>query len=418
MSAVSRRDFLRQGVSVVSAGMVLPAIFGKAVIAAAEESQSSSPGGKTLVVVQLAGGVDWLSTFVPYTDGAFNSARRRLKPAEASLLPVDGRIAFNPALSGLHDLFRQGNVGIVEGVGYENPNLSHFQAMDIWQTADPDGTAYDGWLGRYFEKITDSQGHPLSGLSIGNRQPTAFNSRQVSLPSLLALESFTLQDAPSDPEAPLRRDSLLKLYDAYGLAQPRFAALLDSTLDTAVESSAALTSARAAYRPAVAYPQTPLAGSLQILAEYIGAAPPGESPLRVGHVGMGGFDTHVQQSARLPVLLAQASEAITAFWQDLVAHDRANDVLIMAWTEFGRRVGENGQDGTDHGTAGDVILIGNKVKGGFHGEPASLTNLDDGNLRYTTDFRRVYASVLEGWLNAPAPDLLGGRFAPLDLLTV
>jgi uncharacterized protein (DUF1501 family) len=236
-----------------------------------------------------------------------------------------------------------------------------------------------------------------------------------TIPAVESVETFALQPATGDPNPDLRRTSLMKLYDAYRPAGTSFAALLDTTLDSAHQSSQELAAAHAAYKPAATYPDSSLASGLRMLAELIDSGTDG-SPLRVGHVTLGGFDTHTQEETRLPPLLTQVSEGLAAFQQDLEAHGHADDVVTLVWSEFGRRPQENAQTGTDHGSALPIFVMGSSVKGGFHGEPPSLTNLDNGNLRFTTDFRSIYATLLEKWLQAPAKDVLGESFPQLDLL--
>jgi uncharacterized protein (DUF1501 family) len=411
---ISRRSFLKDSLATVSLGLTVPGVFSRAVYAAAEQTYSASLAGKTLIVVQLAGGIDGLNTVVPYADGAYKSARPDLRLPDEDVLPLDDRIAFHPAMTELRDLFQAGNLSIVEGVGYPQPTFSHFKAMDIWQSADPAGAAKDGWLGRYFDGLVDDQGHPLAGLSVGRRLPSAFESDEPPPPSIESLETFGLQPAPRDRDPAARQTSLLKLYDIYSPSKSRFAALLDTTLDNAIRSSADLAAAHAAYKPSLSYPNSSLASGLRLLAELIDNNGAG-TPLRVGHVTLDGFDTHTNQPQRLETLLRQTSQALSAFWQDLTAHGHADDVLVMTWSEFGRRVAQNGQEGTDHGSVVPMFLIGNSLKSGYAGEPANLTDLDNGNLRYTTDFRSVYATVLEQWLGAPADDLLGAKFPRLQL---
>jgi uncharacterized protein (DUF1501 family) len=395
--------------AVVSLGLAVPSVFAKASVAAGNEKSAGTR--RTLIVVQLAGGVDGLNTVVPYNDPMYRESRPELALADNEVLVVDSRVAFHPALTGFKDLLDAGQLAVVEGVGYPNPTFSHFKAMDIWQSADPGATARDGWLGRYFESITDGGGHPLAGLSYGRRLPSAFESSQVSVPSVGSLETFALAGPPA------RNSSLLEMYDIYRPSGSPFAALLDSTLDNAVVSSDYLADAHAAYVPAVEYPESSLASGLRLLAELIDSE--GQAtPLRVGHVMAGGFDTHTQQETRLTPLLEEVDEAISAFWQDVVAHGHGDDVLVMTWSEFGRRVGENAQLGTDHGAAAPMFLIGGRINGGFYGEPPDLANLDDGNLRYSVDFRSVYATVLEGWLEASATDILGESFERVDFLAV
>jgi uncharacterized protein (DUF1501 family) len=409
---ITRRDFLRnsiQSMAVVSLGLGVPSVFAKAAVAA--KNESSAGAGRTLVVVQLQGGVDGINTVVPYADAAYRSARPTLGVAEDQLIVVSDSVAFNPAMSAMKQLLDDGHLAVVQGVGYPNPTFSHFKAMDIWQSADPDAKARDGWLGRYFDGLTDLEGHPLAGLSVGRALPSAFESAKSTIPAVESLETFALQ-GPND-----RNTSLIQLYDEYKPSGTPFAALLDSTVETAMASSAQLNAAHAAYKTSVDYPQSSLASGLQMIAELIDSGE-AQSPLRVGHVMLSGFDTHTQQGQRLAPLLQDASEALAAFWQDIVAHGHADDVLVMTWSEFGRRVAENAQDGTDHGSAGPMFLVGSKLKPGFHGEAPSLSNLDNGNLRFTTDFRSIYATLLEDWLEAPAKDILGDSFEKLDILDV
>lgn len=411
---ISRRSFL-QNSAIVSLGLAVPGVFSKAVGVAAEERADKSLAGKTLIVVQMAGGVDGLNTVIPYTDPVYRDLRRDLGVPESDLLVINDRVAFHPSLGRMQELMKSGNLAVVEGVGYPEPNFSHFKAMDIWQTADPKGVGSDGWLGRYFDSAVDVDGHPLAGLSIGRSLPSALEA-DASIPAVESLETFTLTSARGDPQPDRRRDTLLRLYDVYRPAGTPFAALLDATLDSAMQSSSELLAAHGTYKPAVEYPQSSLASGLRLLAELIDSGGAAGSPLRVGHVSIGGFDTHTAQPDRLATLLQQTSDALYAFWQDVSSHGHADDVLVMTWSEFGRRVAENAQQGTDHGSAGPMFIVGKAIKGGFYGAPPDLRNLDDGNMRFTTDFRSVYATLIEGWLQAPSDPILNGRFETLRFL--
>lgn len=414
---INRRNFLRESLALVAFGAAVPSVFGKAVIASAQERYSLSASGKTLIVVQLAGGYDGLNMVVPYRDPAYRSLRPSLGVPEAELLPIDDRFAFHPAMAQFKDLYDKKKLGVIHGVGYPNPDFSHFKAMDIWQTGDLDGQGLSGWLGRYFDDLADGGGHPLSGLSIGRSLPTAFNSQKSTVPSVESIETFALQAAQGDLNPDLRQSSLLRLYDSYRPANTAYAALLDTTMDSAILSSHELSAAHAAYKAAVAYPDSGLASGLQLLAELIDSGVDA-SPLRVGHVTLGGFDTHTGEDTRLAPLLTQVSEAIAAFQADIEAHGHGDDVITLVWSEFGRRPQENAQDGTDHGSALPIFLVGNAVNGGMHGEAPSLTSLEQNNLIFSTDFRSIYATLLEKWLQAPSADILGGSFPQLDLLNV
>ncbi len=287
-----------------------------------------SVSGKTLIVVQMAGGIDGLNTVIPYKDPAYRQNRRALGVKEADMLPSNDRIAFHPSFAAMKEVFDQGKMAVIEGIGYPNPNFSHFKAMDIWQFADPEGKTNDGWLGKYFEGLTDIDGHPLSGLSVGSRLPEAFQSTKVSVPAVSSLDTFQLQNSTADKNPDARRTSLMKLYDVYKPANTRFAALLDTTLENAYQSSLQLSQAHSTYQPSVTYPQTSLATGMRLLAELIDSGGAGGSPLRVGHVVIGGFDTHTNQDATLTRLLKETSEGIRAFWNDVNAHGHGDDVVI------------------------------------------------------------------------------------------
>ena len=410
---LTRREFLKQGMAVVSLGVAVPGVFARAAAAAAAERSAGT--GRTLVVVQLAGGLDGLNTVVPYADPAYRDVRAYLAMGEEDLLPLADGFALHPALGGFKQLFDEGKLAVVQGAGYPDPSFSHFKAMDIWQSADPEGVGSTGWLGRYFDGIVDQDGHPLAGLSVGRGLPSAFEAERATLPSVSSIESFTLQ--PVTPRAEARQASLVSMYDLYRPTGTPFAALLDTTLDSAIASSAALNAAHEVYEPGVTYPESSLASGLRLLAELIDSQG-GVTPLRVGHVTLGGFDTHTQQETRLEALLQELGDALAAFWADVSAHGHGGEVVVMTWSEFGRRVKGNAQDGTDHGAVGPMFLVGDAVRGGLHGEPPSLSNLDNGNLRYSVDFRSVYAALLERWLEAPADAILGRHFEPLDVIAV
>lgn len=409
---ISPSALLNDNTALVSLGAAVPGVFARGVATANNEG---SARGKTLVVVQLAGGVDGLNTVVPYANPAYRQNRPNLALPNDKLHVIDDKFAFHPALGKLNDIMKLGKLVVVHGVGYPSPSFSHFRAMDIWQGADPEGTFKDGWMGRYFDTLTDLQGHPLSGVAVGGALPKALIANKAALPAIENAQTFGLQPAYQSKDPARRTASLMKLYDIYKPANTPYAALLDTTLDSAEQASTQLKTASANYRPAVQYPQNPLATGLRLLAELIDSSTV-ENKLRVGQVTLTGWDTHTQEPQRLEQLLTQLSDALSAFWNDLIGHGHQDDVLVMTWSEFGRRVKENANQGTDHGSAGPLFVMGGQVKGGFYGEPVSLINLDDGNLRFTTDFRSVYATVLEKWLGASSADVLGKRFDTLDFV--
>lgn len=407
-----RRDFVRYGTALVTLGAAVPEVFRRAAtVEALDRAASAAPPGKTLIIVQLAGGNDGLNTVVPYADGAYRDARRRLSVPEDEIVRLNDRAGLHPRLAPLKPFWDAGRLAIIEGVGYPEPNLSHFTSMRIWQTASPDGSLHGGWVGKYLDDLERREHDPFYGFNVGQALAPELTTGTTAVPAVTTVADYQLQasDDPADGQA--RRQALLKLYETYPKAAP-YAALLETTLDDALHTSAQLQQAAATYRPAVEYPRTPLGSGLLLLAQVI-AAQPG---LRVGHVTLGGFDTHARQTPVHERLLEDLAGGLAAFLADLEAHGKAEHVLVMTWSEFGRRVAENGSDGTDHGTAAPMFFLGAGVRGGFYGEPPSLASLENGNLRYTTDFRSVYATVIEQWLGAPARPILGGVFQQLAFL--
>lgn len=412
--ALTRREFLKTA-AVVSVGTaILPAVFQRAAQVMAAEGPTSGPASRrVLVVVQLAGGNDGLNTVVPYADGRYYDLRGNLGIPQGSALPLNNEVGVHPSLARLKELWDEGKVAIIEGVGYPQPNLSHFVAMDIWRFADPTLRAREGWLGRCLESLPASPGDAFRALAVGSRLPPELRSTQVPVPILESVATYRIMTDPLGPDlAAMRTRTLLNLYDAFPVRAP-FAVALDSNLAAATASSQALETAEKAYKPAVTYPRTPLASGLKLVAEAIDA----DLGVRVGHVSIGGFDTHASQIPPHAQLLTTVAEAIHAFYRDLQAHGHDQDVVIMTWSEFGRRARANGSGGTDHGTAGPMFVVGTPVRGGLYGERPSLQRLENDNLRFTTDFRSVYATVVESWFSIPSEAvLLGQRYAPLGFL--
>ena len=411
---VSRRQFLQASIAVVPAAAVMPAVFSRAVAASAHEhaSGAASTGNRTLVVVQMAGGNDGLNTVVPANDGAYYDLRKSLAVPQKDILPINNQAGFHPSLASFKELWDEGALAVVEGVGYPHQSFSHFESMDIWQTADPDKQALEGWLGRYLQGIAGQQADGFHSLVVDGRMPRALYTENVSVPLVKSIDEYQLREDPRNSHnQAARTEALLRLY-ASSPGATRFGALLDNTLQSAQLSSQAMQRAHQQYVPAVEYGESRLSQSLRLIAEAIDA----ELGLRVGHVRIGGFDTHAEQLLEHDHLLAETADAIKTFYRDLQAHGRAQDVVIMTWSEFGRRVTGNASGGTDHGSAGPMFLAGAPIAGGLYGERPSLKDLDENNLKFTTDFRQVYATVLKDWLGAPAEIVLGARFERLPLL--
>ena len=419
---------IKDGLLAVSAGMMMPPIFARAVRAARNAAAEGATWAqvaqeRTLIVVQMAGGNDGLNTIIPATDstyGLYSSHRPTLAIPQSQLLTLDGQVGMNPALKELYPLWQSNKLAIVDGVGYPNPNLSHFVSMDIWQTLDLNGQGATGWLGKYVAGLVDKDGHPFQSLATGAALPVALNALNASVPVVESPQTYRVAPDPAAEAgaqgADARVQTLLRLYNTYPQSAP-YAALLDmlnTTAQSAVAGSKILDQTVAAYKPMAQYPATNFAKGLQLLAEVIVQG----LGLRVGYVTLGGFDTHANQSATQNSLLAELGQGLAAFYNDLEAHNAADNVVVMTWSEFGRRVEENGNEGTDHGTAAPLFVLGKAVVGGIYGESPNLSNLDEsGNLKFTVDFRSIYATVLDNWLGAPSSAILGGNYGDQKFLT-
>ncbi|MFQ5503681.1 MAG: DUF1501 domain-containing protein [Planctomycetota bacterium] len=413
VSNPSRREFLEGAISAASAGVFTPGLL--AGLGTCTELDPALPAdgerpGRILVVVELSGGNDGLNTLVPYEDDAYYKARRRIAIKKAQVIKLDERIGLHPSLRGLKELWDRGELALVEGVGYPEPNRSHFHAMDIWQTADPEiSVVRSGWLGRAMEHLYTGAAAP--GLALVGRMPVAMLAQRVRAPSIGSLAQFAVRlDPRSLQDGKLERRLLrqnLTESRGDGSATERVRRAFLASVD---ESRRLRTMARA-YRASAPYPRG-LGDRLKLVAQLV----EGGHPAKVYYTRTGGYDTHGGQLGTQARLHAAFGSSVAAFFADLRAKKLDRHVTVMAYSEFGRRVHENASQGTDHGTAGPVVLAGPSVRGGFHGKAPSLSDLDRGDLKFTTDFRRIYAALLRDWLRVSPGQVLGGDFAPLDLL--
>jgi uncharacterized protein (DUF1501 family) len=402
-------SFLNKSVALVALGDRVPRIFRQG-IDLAQYDNADLPE-RTLVVVQLAGGNDGLNTVIPYNDGTYHSVRPNLGIGADKVIQLNDTLGLHPAMTGMKQLWDAGQVAIVNGVGYPNPTYSHFAAMDVWETANPGGTVGEGWVGKYLDAM-QAEHNALIGMSIGTGVPPEFHSNVPPVPALTGIQEYQLRPGADGPAiTQTRNTSVLQLYELLP-GEAKYGALLQGTVEDAFDSSAKLTGVVENYKPAATYPQSALANGLKIVAAALSA----NLGMRVAHVTLGGFDTHSRQADTQAKLLGELSDALAAFYQDLAASGRANSTVTMTWSEFGRRVGENASQGTDHGSAEPMFIVGGAVKGGLYGEMPALTDLDNGNLRFTTDFRSVYATLLDKWLQGDADALLGQHFDRLDII--
>jgi uncharacterized protein (DUF1501 family) len=400
----SRRDLLRAGmygIGVSAAALPMP-LFAQA---AAALSAQGKPDGKILVVLELSGGNDGLNTLVPYGDDAYYRHRPNIGIPKKEVRPIDNHFGFSRGMAGFEKLYKDGKLAIVHGCGYENPSFSHFTSMAYWHTAAPNSGEEYGWVGRLADAM-EPAAPPNFLVNIAARQSLAVRSRlHVPVvfddPSKFSQERFYEEG-----------DILGSVPDSGHVDNPARRFLLE-TARSAKDASALVQEAWAKYRSPVDYGITGL--DLPKVAALIEAGMP--TRLYYTSYRNNAFDTHVFQNDVHKRLLTYASDALSAFLLDLERIGRAEDVVVMVFSEFGRRVPENVNLGTDHGTANLMFVAGKPVKGGQYGAIPSLTKLDEGdNLIYTTDFRRVYATMIAGWLGLrETRPLLNGQFEPFDL---
>ena len=360
---------------------------------------------RTLVLLQLAGGNDGLSTVVPYADEAYPRLRRVTGIPASEVLPLDERRGLHPELVRLHALFDAGDLAIVEGVGYPNGNRSHFKSFEIWHAADPRGRlAGSGWVGRLCAELYGEAAHPSRLVNVGSRIPYSLHSLQHPAASFRVPAGYRWIEggeelAGMEPESP----------ESSGHSPLE---AIRGVMHDARSSSAAIRQAALRYRPRVEYPGDVFADSLRVAAALI----QGRIGTRVISVELGGFDTHNDQRGRHDALMRTLDGALSAFLDDLHGTDAGPRTVVLAFSEFGRRAAENGSRGTDHGKAGPVFLAGEPVRGGLYGESPSLEDLDeDGDPRFSTDFRSVYATLIDGWFGASHERVLGAEYPRLPL---
>lgn len=408
--ATTRRKFLKQ--SCLAAGAI--AAGPRWLAAGMFNHQAAAESDTILVVIQMAGGNDWLNTVVPISGSEYSTyraARKRVGLDASQTLKIDNDHGLHPNLTNLYSHLNGGRVAIVQGVGYEAPDLSHFNSMEIWHRADRSLSKRTGWLGDTLDFLYSQDTNGLHALTIGGDLPPAFESTQVSTTVFFDPEVFALAPHDYSMDDEIMRASIGMTLSPIGNKNMDFISNVGSV---ALRDSAAIRSASSSYVPSVAYPSGELAKGLKLVAASINA----NLGPRIYWVSQDAdYDTHDSQRGAHDDALSALDLAIHAFQRDLEAHGKAQRVVTMVWSEFGRRVEDNASGGTDHGTSGGVILVGSRVRGGLFGSPPSLNNLDqDGNLRYTVDFRQVYASVLRNWLDADPVAILRGNYPTLGIV--
>jgi uncharacterized protein (DUF1501 family) len=401
----TRRDFLKAAASVPFASL-LPA--GRDCL--------WLPRGddRVLLVLELQGGNDGLNTVVPLHDDAYAHARPRLSSVRQGALTLDAGFGLHGDLAGLHALCKKELAAVVHGVGYAEPDRSHFRSRDIWHTADPShqrvAAGTTGWLGRAADLLA-AAGASMPAASVGSLQvPLLLRARTAAVPTLERAEDFQLGVVTAGGAADERRAALVELLAPNQPGLSAEAAAVAAIATQAASMAEQLRAQLQRYEPKADYAGSQLGADLQLVARMAIAG----FGTRLFHVGFGGFDTHARQLPTHAGLLRQLGQALAAFAADLEGHGALARTTVLVHSEFGRRLAENASQGTDHGAAAPVFVIGGGVKPGPHGKPPDLGDLVDGDVKATTDFRAVYADLL-GWLRIDHQAVLGGDFAPLGL---
>ncbi len=412
----SRRRFLQTGVcasSLVAVGLDVPGFLANTAVAAAKRRNGNrAAANNVLVVIQLSGGNDGLNTVIPYADPLYAKNRILLRIPEQQVIKVDDHIGLHPSLSGFGELLEQDQLAIVQGVGYPNPDRSHFRSMDIWHSAAPhDLTPRTGWLGRALDTRRGEEQRDAPGLHLGaNELPLALVSRETAIPSIDSLDAFRLRTS----SGALSADSLREVSQLSTSGDSSLAQFIQRSTLSALDSSERVQESLGKTKGPSEYPNYGLARKLELVAQLIDAG----METSIYYVELGGFDTHSSQADAHAALLRELGDSTAAFLKDIQARGQQDRVLVMSFSEFGRRVRENSSAGTDHGTAAPMFLAGAPVQSGPVGEHPSLSNLQAGDLKFHTDFRSVYAGVLDGWLGCDSTTVLGESFEATPVLRV
>ena len=401
---LTRRDFM--AASALAGGWMMPAFLRRAALAAPAADQ---PGAKdtVLVVIQLTGGNDGLNTVIPYKHPVYAASRPTLKQSAADVRKIDDELALHPVLGGFSKLLEQRKLAIVQGVGYPDPNRSHFTSLDIWHKAarNPEQEPL-GWIGRTTPRLGPNRGAIFVG---AGETPLALFGATGYAPSLESLSEYRLRVSAGGDDPDKR--AAVEGFARESQGDSDLLRLVRSSARETYASAARVQQAATQYDTPVSYPDTPLARHLKLIAQFISAG----IPERIYYTALDGFDTHAGQAPAHTNLLQTLGDAVAAFHEDLAHQGQQQRVATLTFSEFGRRVAENGSQGTDHGTAAPMFVIGERVQTGPIGAHPSLDDLESGDLKFHTDFRSVYATVLQEWLGVAAGDVVPGEFPRLKL---
>jgi uncharacterized protein (DUF1501 family) len=418
---ITRRDLLSTSIAAAGVGALTPNWLVRAARAQdpspADPKPSTSTDGRILVVVLLAGGNDGLNTVVPYADEGYRQARPVLRIDADKVLKIDAHVGLHPSMKLLRERYEKGEVAVLQNVGYPQPNRSHFASMDIWQSADPGGAPRTGWLGRYADSIDPAGSSPTVLFQMGSSIPLALRRERTTALAMDNEDSFSIGPDKKHPEDKGGQEGAFrKLCEcaepAHGSARPSYTDIVRETAASGLASADEVVACLKKPKTDVVYPKN-LGGRLSTVSRLI----VGGMKTRAYFTVLGGFDTHARQRDSHGNLLQNFSDSVDAFYRELAVAGRERDVVVMAFSEFGRRVAENASAGTDHGAAGPVFVVGPSVKGGLYGSNPDFSHLVDGDVTHGIDFRSVYATLVKDWLGAPIAPAIQGEFPLLPFLS-
>ena len=376
---------------------------------------TSAKSDRSLVVLQLSGGNDALNTVVPYSNGLYYDWRPEVRIEQERVLKLDDQLGFNPSMAPIKELWDEGKVAVINGVGYPSPDRSHFRSMDIWHTAESDGIGDSGWLGRTIRELDPKAENALTGMNFGRGLPRALSCKGVSVASVGDLETYGL--LPDIKEQNARVLALTAFSQIYGSARAHDAIsqFIGQIGIDALRGADILRTAPEKYSSSVEYADTPIAKSMKSIAQVMTA----DLGTRIYYAQHGTFDTHAAQLDAHAKLWTDTSTALGDFMDDMKEHDMEDDVLILVFSEFGRRMRDNSA-GTDHGSGGVSFVIGGSVDGGLYGEYPSLEEKDhlEGDLHFNTDFRSIYSTIAERWLGVDPESVANGHYDQHDFISV
>ena len=369
-----------------------------------------------VVVLQMTGANDYLNTIIPYTNGHYRDARPKVGIPEDQVLPIDGELAFNPNMGPIKKLYDEGKVAIINGIGYDNSPRSHFRSMDIWHTCEPDVVGTEGWAGRVIRELDPNSENVLKGVNFGQGLPRALALRGVPITSVSNLESYGVLSSVPGVAAEAERAQILDRFARMYAPAVGTGAVMDYLGQTgrdALQGADIIRSASEGYSSSVEYAETPIAKYLRDISQVYLA----DLGTQMFYTQNGSFDTHFNQPPMHTKLWIDMSSAITDFFDDLKEHDAGDNLIMVLFTEFGRRVKDNGT-GTDHGAAGAAFVIGNQVKGGMYSEYPSLKpeDLTQGDLAPNYDFRGFYSTIIDRWLGLDPVPIVGGKYEQMDFV--